>query len=98
MDIREEVEKRLKGVTLYTQEEVSDPMVHAKLFDTGGAGTWYITEYDGEDRTFGYVTGLGDNEWGYVTLSELAALRLRGIPRIEVDLYFTPKPFSELKV
>jgi Protein of unknown function (DUF2958) len=98
MDIRIEISKRLKGVPLYTEEEVSDPVVHAKLFDTGGAGTWYITEYDGEDRAFGYVTGLDTPEWGYVSLLELAALRLRGIPRIEVDLYFTPKAFSELKL
>jgi Protein of unknown function (DUF2958) len=98
MDIRTEISKRLKGVPLYTQEKVSDPIVHAKLFDIGGAGTWYTTEYDGEDRTFGYVTGLDTPEWGYVSLSELAALRLRGIPRIEVDLYFTPKAFSELKL
>jgi hypothetical protein len=98
MDIRTEITKRLKGVALYSQEEVSDPMVRAKLFDTGGSGTWHITEYDGEDRAFGYVTGLDTPEWGYVSLGELAAIRLRGIPRIECDLYFTPKPFSEVKV
>jgi Protein of unknown function (DUF2958) len=98
MDIRTEITKRLKGVPLYTQEEVSDPMVHAKLFDTAGSSTWYITEYDGDERCFGYVTGLDTPEWGYVSLSELAAIRLRGIPRIEVDLYFTPKAFSELKL
>jgi Protein of unknown function (DUF2958) len=98
MDIRKEIEKRVRGATLYSQEEVSDPIVHAKLFDTGGSGTWYITEYDSTDRAFGYVTGLDTPEWGYVSLGELAAIRLRGIPRIEVDLYFTPKAFSELKV
>jgi hypothetical protein len=98
MNIQEEVAKRLKGVPLYSQEEVSVPIVHCKLFDTAGSATWYLTEYDGETRAFGYVTGLDTPEWGYVSLSELSALKLRGIPRIEVDMYFTPKPFSELKV
>jgi Protein of unknown function (DUF2958) len=98
MDIRKEIEKRVRGATLYSQEEVSDPIVYAKLFDTAGSGTWYITEYDGGDRAFGYVTGLDTPEWGYVSLSELAAIRLRGIPRVECDLYFTPKAFSELKL
>lgn len=98
MNILDEIEKRLKGVALYSQEEVSDPIIHAKLFDMAGSGTWYITEWDGEDRAFGYVTGLDTPEWGYVALSELSALRHLGIPRIECDLYFTPIAFSELGV
>jgi Protein of unknown function (DUF2958) len=98
MNIQEEVAKRLKGLPLYSQEEVSDPIVHCKLFDTAGSATWYLTEYDGETRAFGYVTGLDTPEWGYVSLPELSALKLRGIPRIECDLYFTPCAISEILV
>jgi hypothetical protein len=45
---------------------------------------------------FGYVLGQA-GEWGYFLLSELESARgPLGLP-IERDLYFEPKPFSELK-
>ena len=58
MQIRAEVEMRLAGHLLYSQDDKSDPLVHCKLFHAYGAGTWYVTEYDGKDTAFGYVTGL----------------------------------------
>jgi hypothetical protein len=69
MNIRKEIGKRLRGVPLYSQEEVSNPMVHAKLFDTAGSGTWYITEYDGIDRAFGYVIGLDTSDGAMLVLA-----------------------------
>ena len=50
---------------------------------------------------FGFVVSpLGEDcdEWGYFNLSELAAVRFPplGLP-IERELYFTPKPFSEVR-
>ena len=56
---------------LYGQEKVKDPIVHVKFFNPMGSGTWYVTEFDGEDTMFGYVTGLGGDELGYISLSEL---------------------------
>ena len=98
MDLRKEVEARLCGHPLYSQEGRSDPIVHCKLFHAYGSGTWYLTEYDGKDVAFGYVTGLQADEWGYVAISELEALHLRGsIPRIECDLLFQPIVFSKLR-
>jgi Protein of unknown function (DUF2958) len=97
MNIRQEVETRLKDVPLYSQEGRDDPIVHCKLFHAYGAGTWYLTEYDGKDTAFGYVTGFTEDEWGYVSISELEALHLAGsIPRIECDLYFDPVCFSKI--
>ncbi len=34
------------------QEEVSDPIVIAKFFNPAGAGTWYATEYDPNQKNF----------------------------------------------
>ncbi len=45
MNIRKEVEKRLKDVPLYSQEGRTDPVIHCKLFHAYGSGTWYLTEY-----------------------------------------------------
>jgi Protein of unknown function (DUF2958) len=99
MNIREEVEARLGNVPLYSQEANRDPTIYCKLFHAYGSGTWYLTEYDSKDIAFGYVTGLVENEWGYVAISELEALHLCGaIPRIECDLSFEPTPFSQLRV
>ena len=83
---------------LYSQEQVSDPIVHCKFFTPDSNWTWYVTEGSAEEedyRFFGYVCGM-ENEWGYFVLSELESARgPLGLP-IERDLYFTPSPFSQI--
>ena len=84
---------------LYSQESNSDPLVITKLFDTYGSATWYLTEYNPVDKiAFGYVVGLGTDEWGYVSTNELEGIihSTLGVPRIERDLYFTQVKFSEV--
>jgi Protein of unknown function (DUF2958) len=99
MNIREEVEARLGNVPLYSQEANRDPTIHCKLFHVYGSGRWYLTEYDGKDIAFGYVTGLHVDEWGYVAISELEALYIGdSIPRIECDLHFEPVHFSTIRL
>ena len=47
---------------LYANEDKAfdDVIVVAKLFHPYGAGTWYVTEFDGEDTLFGFVElGMG---------------------------------------
>jgi len=81
---------------LYSQENVSDPMCRVKYFTPDSSWTWYATEFDGEDTFFGYVEGL-DSELGYFSLSELQKTTgPMGLP-IERDLYWTPRPLSEVK-
>ena len=84
---------------LYTQEQVSDPVVFVKFFTPDSSWTWLVTEgrVEGDDFLFfGYVIGL-ESEWGYFVLSELeAALRPLGLA-IERDLLFEPKRFSEVR-
>lgn len=99
MELKAQVAKCLADHPLYSQERANDPVVHCKLFHAYGSGTWYLTEYDGRDTAFGYVTGLVEDEWGYVSIDELAALRLAGsVPRIECDRHFEPVVFSKLKI
>jgi hypothetical protein len=90
---------RAKLPKLYAQEKVSDPIVHVKFFTPWTGWTWYITEgeQDGDDfRMFGLVEGLA-TELGYVSLNELASLRGPGGLKIERDLYWSPRPLSQVK-
>jgi hypothetical protein len=69
-----------------------------KLFMPDGAATWLINEVDPDDpdRLFGLCDlGLGFPELGYVSLSEISALRGRlGLP-VERDQHFVAtKPLS----
>ena len=59
-----------------------------KLFNPAGAGTWLLTELDG-DLAFGLADlGMGSPELGYVSLSELENLRLPFGLKVERDRYF----------
>ena len=44
---------------LYETEDVEleDKLIQAKLFTPWTNWTWYIIEFDGEDRCFGFVKG-----------------------------------------
>lgn len=84
----------------YAQEKVADPIVHAKFFNPCGRGTWYVLEFDPDDREFFAWCDLGDPafaELGYVSLDELESLRLPFGLRIERDAFWTPCPLSEVK-
>lgn len=81
------------------QEDSSDPLVIAKFFNPCGAGTWYATEYDPNDKIFfGFVSIFGDwnDEWGSFSLEELEDYRVKFGLGIERDLYFGEKRISEV--
>ena len=87
-----QLEQRFKEVG--SQEDIKDPLVIAKYFNPTGAGTWYATEYNPEQRLFfGYVSIFGDinDEWGYFSLDELESFKGQFGLGIERDLYFTEK-------
>lgn len=79
----------------------NEKTIAARLFALGSPATWLIAEYCPTERVaFGYADlfgqgGAGGAEWGYVSIAELESLYFMGIPRIEVDAHFTPKPFRE---
>lgn len=90
-----ELEKRFAKVG--SQEQVKDPLIVAKFFNPQGAGTWYATEYDPEDKMFfGYVSIFGDwnDEWGYFSLQELESYKGPWGLGIERDLYWDEVPAS----
>ena len=84
---------------LYEQQDVEDPIVHTKLFTPCRSWTWLITEYDPENKLafgFCYDASYPDGaELGYVSITELESLRLRGCPAVERDLWFEPKRLPE---
>lgn len=87
---------------LFATESIpaEDKVVCARLFALASAATWYVAEFDREQcLAFGYAD-LGDPtcaEWGYVSIAELESLRWLGVPRVELDLHFTPTRFGDLK-
>ncbi|MGN6286625.1 MAG: DUF2958 domain-containing protein [Afipia sp.] len=77
--------------------DVDHPPV-AKLFTPDGAATWLISEVDPDDpdRLFGLCDlGLGCPELGYISLSEIRAVRGKlGLP-VERDQHFVAdRPLS----
>lgn len=75
------------------QGETIDPFPVVKLFTPDAGATWLLTELDplDPDLAFGLCDlGLGEPELGYVSITELKAVRGRlGLP-VERDLYFNP--------
>ena len=98
---------------LYSQEHVDDPVVVAKWFDPCGSWTWYATEAsaqlpngdlvpladappDADVLCFGWVDGT-EPELGYFSLAELAGVKGRFGLGIERDLYWRPRPLSQVR-
>ena len=87
---------REKIPPLYATENTPNPTAWVKLFTPDSSWTWYITEYDGEDRCFGYVVG-HEAELGYFSLQELTAVAGPFGLRVERDLFFSPTPLENIK-
>ncbi len=84
---------------LYSNENkpAGEHLAVVKFFNPVGSGTWYATEFDGDDIFFGLVTGLAEDELGYFSLTELASYRGRFGIGIERDLHFKPITLKEIK-
>lgn len=78
---------------LYSNEDVENPKIAVHYFNPCGSGDWYVLEgekqADGDWLFFGFVKGLGFDELGYFTLSELESVKIKPFGLgIERDLYF----------
>ena len=72
--ITKELENRFAQIGC--QEKKIDPVIVAKFFNPCGRGTWHATEYYPEQKIcFGYVTGLGFDEWGDFSIEELESVK-----------------------
>ena len=85
---------------LYETERVSlkDKIIHLHFF-IGGCD-WYIAEFDGDDRFWGYAILNSDQlnaEWGYISFSELKEIKVQRCLEIDNDLYWEPKKASEVE-
>lgn len=82
---------------LYATEKEEDPLVRVKFFTPDSSWTWFVTEYDPEQRLcFGLVIGF-QTELGYFSLEEMETVRgPNGLP-IERDLHFKPCPLSRCR-
>lgn len=80
---------------LYATENAADPIAYVKLFTPDSSFTWYVVEYDPEQRLcFGLVVGR-ERELGYFSLTELEALRgPLGLP-VERDLSWQSERISK---
>lgn len=95
--LTKEIEARFKKIG--SQEANPHPMIIAKFFNPTGAGYWYATEYNTEEKMFfGYVSLFGDHndELGYFSLGELENFKGRFGLGIERDLHFGEQPLSSV--
>ena len=83
---------------LYATEGEAEPVARVKLFSCFNGWTWLVTEYDPESgEAFGLVKGF-EEEWGYFNIREMEEVnRSKGLNVIERDLYFEPRPVSEVR-
>jgi hypothetical protein len=72
-----------------------DPVAHVKLFTPDSSWTWYVTEYDRQEKVgYGLVYG-HEPELGYFSIEEMRSVRgPLGLP-IERDVSFSPRPLSQ---
>jgi hypothetical protein len=82
---------------LYETEHETDPVVNLKWFTPDSSWTWYVLEYDPDEKLcFGLVQG-HEVELGYFSLPEIENIRgPMGMPP-ERDLYWSPTPISEIR-
>ena len=81
----------------YEQDGKGDRAIVYLHYFYGGMD-WYITEKDanqdgeGQRQAFGLVNLGYGAELGYINLAELCAQ-----PRIELDLYWAPRPLADVR-
>ena len=97
--ITKALEKKFEKAPLYSKDgQGMKAEVIAKFFMPIGSATWLITEAekqtDGDYLFFGYCH-IYEWKWGYVTLSELKNLRMKGIFSVELDRYLPNKASVE---
>ena len=80
---------------LYATEHENDALARIKYFTPGSSLTWYVVEYNPEERLcFGLVIG-HERELGYFSLNELETVRGPLGLKIERDLHFEAMPVSK---
>lgn len=86
---------------LYATEGVPlrDKIVYQHFFVAGC--NWFVMEWSGEDTFFCFAILNQDYEmaeFGYVSYEELKSIKLNGWLEVDCDLYWDPKPASEVEL
>lgn len=98
------LEEALNGFPLYSQDGKGKDAVCVAIFSIGNA-RWFVLEgsREGDDTImFCIVVGLAEDEYGYVSLNELAEVEIDyrskgyGILRVTEVPYFKPRPLREI--
>lgn len=98
------LEEAFKGFPLYSQDGKGKDAVCVAIFTIGNA-RWFVLEgsREGDDTImFCIVVGLAEDEYGYVSLNELAEIEIDcrkqgyGILQVTEVPYFKPRPLREI--
>ena len=98
------LEEAFKGFPLYSQDGKGKDAVCVAIFAIGNA-RWFVLEgsREGDDTImFCIVVGLAEDEYGYVSLNELAEIEIDcrskgyGILQVTEVPYFKPRPLREI--
>ncbi len=82
---------------LYATENEQDALARIKYFTPDSSWSWFVVEYNPEQRLcFGVVVGF-ERELGYFSLDELESARGPLGLKIERDLHFEPTPVSQCR-
>ncbi len=97
MKLSERLEKmNLPGLRETGEMESKDITVKVKLFCPLLSWTWYLVEYDPENKeAYGYVDG-DCPELGYISITELENTRFHLGQVVEIDKHWTPVPLSDV--
>lgn len=99
MKLEEQLRSWCEGFPLHSQAKVPNPVVCAKLYWPIGKACWYIVGYNPEAYVaYGFVTGIGDDDWGYFSVLDLLEAKIASIAPIELDEDFEPTPASALGI
>ena len=84
---------------LYATEKIAtaEKIIKIKFFTPDSSWSWYVVEWDKEEKIFfGYIQG-HYGELGYFSLEELEEVRGPLGLKIERDLHFKEQPFGNIK-
>ena len=99
------LEQSLRDYPLYSQDSRRRDALCQAVFSIGNI-RWYILEgqKDGEDFTlYGIVVGMQSTEYGYMSLNEMADVRVDatvyglGVLEVGQDMDFSPCALSEIR-
>jgi len=90
------IEKAIPALYSQDGKAPEDVQVHVKFFHCLSNYTFFATEYDPEQRLFFGLAVAQEVELGYLSLDELEATRVKGLP-MERDMYMGPMTLAEAR-